>query len=524
MISSILLLNILCSLIVRALGQDPANGWMAYAVGAIPEGKERITRLEMTWTISEEASRSRAFYSPWFGMDPGDNLNLIQPVNPWTGSEWTYYTEYFQWKPTHNSNSKSYPAKGGQTLHGSLIYDAGTDAYFLNQTLLETGESSTQTVPCQDGKKYTLPYIVYEKTFPCSHYPPDGIVIFKDIYAECDGSDCTNDIKWEAKVKDPNCDMKANIIDANTISITWDVNAKSVHDNKRWNELVFLNSHGWAKDYFTAGMHDNVDQLFFITWSSPMSSPNNPMALSQNDRKLSIQFLPNEDRANVKSINVKFENKDGYIGAETSAFVWSEIWYQSYTATVHFDKKAPTGTYSAAVTVNLHDGSSYTYDHLEDTYWRNQRNLYAIEYVESTEDIKKAKIELTSLDFPETVAWADNEFTFTVGFKSPIGLYQGLISIAPINHGSDTSLLCTSQYWNESGIKAIQLQYEEANQVDGTFTEGKYQTKCIFEKGYNEPGDFTFTVQLVNMAREDAVYTPQELTKMGFKSTVTVTA
>ena len=53
---------------------------MAYAVGAIPEGKERITRLEMTWTISDEASRSRAFYSPWFGMDPGDNLNLIQPV------------------------------------------------------------------------------------------------------------------------------------------------------------------------------------------------------------------------------------------------------------------------------------------------------------------------------------------------------------------------------------------------------------------------------------------------------------
>ena len=35
-----------------ASAQDPSNGWMAYVVGAIPEGKERITRLEMAWTIS----------------------------------------------------------------------------------------------------------------------------------------------------------------------------------------------------------------------------------------------------------------------------------------------------------------------------------------------------------------------------------------------------------------------------------------------------------------------------------------
>ena len=110
---------------------------MAYAVGQIPADKERITRLEMTWQVSAEAQKSRAFYSPWFGMDPDDNLNLIQPVNPWTGSEWTAYTEYYQWKPTHNSNSKSFPVKSGQTLHGSLVYDASSDSYFLNQTLLE---------------------------------------------------------------------------------------------------------------------------------------------------------------------------------------------------------------------------------------------------------------------------------------------------------------------------------------------------------------------------------------------------
>ena len=46
--------------------QDPAHGWMAYAVGTMPANYERITKLEMTWTIGKEPSHSRAFFSPWY--------------------------------------------------------------------------------------------------------------------------------------------------------------------------------------------------------------------------------------------------------------------------------------------------------------------------------------------------------------------------------------------------------------------------------------------------------------------------
>ena len=84
-----LLLLLASSLAGRCAGQDPATGWMAYAVGKLPEGYERITKLSMTWKVGASASPSRAFYSPWFGMDPDDNLNLIQPVNPWSGSAWS---------------------------------------------------------------------------------------------------------------------------------------------------------------------------------------------------------------------------------------------------------------------------------------------------------------------------------------------------------------------------------------------------------------------------------------------------
>ena len=40
---------------------------------------------------------------------------------------------------------------------------------------------------CQDGKKFIIPYVVYEKTFPCNSYPPDENVTFFDISVECDG-------------------------------------------------------------------------------------------------------------------------------------------------------------------------------------------------------------------------------------------------------------------------------------------------------------------------------------------------
>ena len=122
----VLILGFLVSAIMRCLStallmtlaaaQDPAEGWMAHAVGSLPSSVERITRLEMTWTVGQTPTWSWAFFSPWFGMDPADNLNLIQPVNPWSGSAWSMYTEYYQWSPEHNSNSRSYTVQAGRSV------------------------------------------------------------------------------------------------------------------------------------------------------------------------------------------------------------------------------------------------------------------------------------------------------------------------------------------------------------------------------------------------------------------------
>jgi hypothetical protein len=243
------------SLIGSCFAQDPAEGWMAYAVGSLPSSAERITRLEMTWTVGAEAKRSFAFYSPWFGMDPADNLNLLQPVNPWGGSSWSMYTEYYQWRPSHNSNSKSYSVEAGQTLHGSIVYAEATDSYTITQTIVETGKSSSQVVKSQNGKKFVVPYVVFEKTYPCKDYPPDGKVTFKNIIVECDGQDCASDVSWKTDLVDDNCNMRADVTkanlpyDSNEISISWDTTAASKYDNHTVSDLIKLNAGGWGQPY-----------------------------------------------------------------------------------------------------------------------------------------------------------------------------------------------------------------------------------------------------------------------------------
>lgn len=62
--------------VALAAAQDPADGWMAYAVGTVPAGTQRITRLEMQWKVGANPNPSSAFYSPWFGM-VSTNLHML---------------------------------------------------------------------------------------------------------------------------------------------------------------------------------------------------------------------------------------------------------------------------------------------------------------------------------------------------------------------------------------------------------------------------------------------------------------
>jgi hypothetical protein len=107
--------------------QDPAGGWLGYARALPPGGipGQRLTKISARWKNNAAPRRSSSFYSPWFGIDTSDNLNLLQPVNPWLGNEWQIYNEYFQVRSL--SFSRFYRAP-----HIESVYAAEVSPFFLS--------------------------------------------------------------------------------------------------------------------------------------------------------------------------------------------------------------------------------------------------------------------------------------------------------------------------------------------------------------------------------------------------------
>eukprot|EP01123_Difflugia_compressa_P000853 TRINITY_DN10987_c0_g1_i1.p1 TRINITY_DN10987_c0_g1~~TRINITY_DN10987_c0_g1_i1.p1 ORF type:complete len:229 (-),score=43.20 TRINITY_DN10987_c0_g1_i1:20-706(-) len=221
-----MLLFVLSTLLSVSLCQDPASGWMGYAQGNYPTG--RITYIEAKWVVGNNPVQSGSFFSPWFGIEASDNLNLLQPVNPWLEDHWEIYNEYFQWNPINNINSDSHTVQPGDILFGSITFNENNQSYTLLHTDLTDGWSVSTNIGVQqnnDGtfKNYTIIYFVMEKSeWDCDQYPPDGKVVFYDIVVEYDGVKVTP--KWTTNYVDDNCNCRAAVVNPTTIQITWDVN------------------------------------------------------------------------------------------------------------------------------------------------------------------------------------------------------------------------------------------------------------------------------------------------------------
>ncbi len=98
--------------------------------------------MEAKWKVGALPAVGGAFYSPWFGVESSDNLNLIQPVNPFDGSGWSMYNEYFQWSPENNVDSDMHPVSPGDILHGVVTYSPADNSYNMVHTNMNDGYAS----------------------------------------------------------------------------------------------------------------------------------------------------------------------------------------------------------------------------------------------------------------------------------------------------------------------------------------------------------------------------------------------
>jgi hypothetical protein len=216
-------------LVAVVVAQDPAPGWLAYATAECPAGT-KITGMEAKWLVGANPPSSFAFFSPWFGIDASDNLNLLQPVNPWGGDSWSMYTEYYQWSPSNNQDSNQYQVNAGDQLFGKVVYNGDADqSYTLTQTDVTSGQSSSMTIPVQQDdegnyKNFTVMYIVYEKVAQCGQYPPDQKVTFSDIKVKC--NDALVSPKWTTSYVEDVCNFRAHVVSPSEVTITWDTSVK----------------------------------------------------------------------------------------------------------------------------------------------------------------------------------------------------------------------------------------------------------------------------------------------------------
>ncbi|KNC54731.1 uncharacterized protein AMSG_01581 [Thecamonas trahens ATCC 50062] len=206
------------------LAQDPANEWLGYATATYPQGT-KITRAEAKWQVPADPKVPGLFQSPWFGIESTDNLNLIQPVNPWDGARWYGMTEYFQWSPENNRDSQTIEARAGDTLHGTVVYDEATQSYTQTQNNLRTGQSTSMVVPIQKDsngnyKNYDHLWVVYEKVpIVCGQLPASGKVLFFDIEIEFDGKLVTPE--WTTAFVVDKCDNRAQLVNSTSVLLTW---------------------------------------------------------------------------------------------------------------------------------------------------------------------------------------------------------------------------------------------------------------------------------------------------------------
>lgn len=227
------------------LAQDPGPNWIAYAKTTCPRSDQIITKMSARWYIPEnglDMTSSGEFWTPWFGIETTDNMNLLQPVTAWGPDSWTLSTEYFQWKPNYNFNSDFVTVATGNLAYGEVVYlppsGSGNHSQPPQYRLWMEGinlhhnssASTGQIAPVQRDptsgvyKNYTIGYVVFEHPFyKCYKYPKCDEMEFFDIILECDGKVVTKPT-WTTGFVKRVCDFEAHVVDSSRIKFTWDHN------------------------------------------------------------------------------------------------------------------------------------------------------------------------------------------------------------------------------------------------------------------------------------------------------------
>jgi len=224
----IIALFVVLSLVAGALGQDPADSWLAYTVdkgdGAL------LTYINATWVVPSNPTSLVEGNAPgwWFGIEPVPADDLIQPILAWgyTGVEYSIFNGYFQWDDGYWWSSDTGTVKPGQTIFGEVRYNKANGSYDMLISCKETGFSVSSNIAIEQGKTYTDAYFVVEhQPNSCDEYPSNGQIVFTNINVERNYVPVTPN--WQAFQYQPACDSTATVVSSTSVKFTWSASANA---------------------------------------------------------------------------------------------------------------------------------------------------------------------------------------------------------------------------------------------------------------------------------------------------------
>jgi len=161
---------------------------------------------------------------------------LIQPILAYgyQGDFFSIFNGVYDWNPLTRS---WWTSEAGYVAPGSIVDSyvklttdpkTGGDAYEMfvgarggfNVTSLRTVD------PGQATNESWAMFVLEHQPNSCEAYPPNNAFTFEGVTLEVDGHRVEKPA-WQAEQERPACDSEAVVVDASTISITWDTSAKA---------------------------------------------------------------------------------------------------------------------------------------------------------------------------------------------------------------------------------------------------------------------------------------------------------
>lgn len=212
---------VLLATITCALAQDPASSWLCYALTQSSDGSG-ATRVSATTQIpSGPPQDPNGEPAWWFGIEPSNNLYLIQPILPkWLGDGYYIFNEMFDWHTFNDQQSTNIKIPYGTNVSAEIITRDGGKHYTM--TVKAQGHQWNLTVPTyKDDGPFTNVYFVLEHQVDrCSQLPSAGSLSYTDIEIEFGGKRVVP--QWSTHLERPVCKSQVKVISPSSLSIEWD--------------------------------------------------------------------------------------------------------------------------------------------------------------------------------------------------------------------------------------------------------------------------------------------------------------